>query len=651
MSDGKPQELVIVRSLAESDLGLFAAHRANLRGRQRAININASVAERLLSPERFEAGDTMLDCICVFGDVEIREKRRLNKSQKNWRLGGAKIEGEAFAKLDCKDFMLIRSPAGNDGSYPVTITFIARIHDPLVHAGLASCVERVLESSMAICEEGTPRFETIARYCPTPPAPTRPKLPSGTGASVSSPTTVPPMPRQASPAPPSRKRTIHEKLREPHILERMLKVAGDLSAPAQLRFMETVEQLASQLREVLLETGGIIRVEKDHPALWKAVAGRPIGFVDGGLANLSMLGSAPVAARVGGYVVTPGQRGAARERFTVLKQLIDELYSHVDGGVYQDTFPDIGALRDAARISIEAAGAVRMVCEQPDIAWVMLHGSLVNPVSRYTDVMKDGAIHNRFPDFSDSALAELLPFGTGPLKGRDRNFVSVHLRQLQALQQSQAVVCGVVERESTTSTVSGAVLNSLDDHAIRDVLPMPPDAWKKWFRNALDPSDSGDDMEGQRITDSLLFRCVLEPGEALLPVAIDRNIMRKAPLAWQDVIVNYPKPAASYLMVTEWTAPIRIEMFAKDVERFRETAALIMHCALLLPNYAFPVGLDIVDKFARIPDWMSRPVNTRTAVMALKSALDEGDTRLFDSLRRMLCGSGREWLLRPGIFR
>jgi hypothetical protein len=63
------------------------------------------------------------------------------------------------------------------------------------------------------------------------------------------------------------------------------------------------------------------------------------------------------------------------------------------------------------------------------------------------------------------------------------------------------------------------------------------------------------------------------------------------------------------------------------------------------------VGLDIVDKFAKIPDWISRPVNTRTAVLALRKAMESGDSRLFDSLRRMLCGSSREWLLRPGIYR
>ena len=500
---------------------------------------------------------------------------------------------------------------------------------------------------MALYEEGADGFDSFADHCPAlewqeqsvPPRspPSRPGL-------------IPPMPTEESSTLPQGPRSIRDKLRSPHILGRMLKVAGDLSAPAQLRFMETVEKLASQLRRVLIETGGIINIEKDHQKLWASVSGRPVGFVDGGLANLSMFGSTPIAARVGGYTVVPGASGPEREKFIVLKHLINELYADEDGGVYEDTFPDISALRDAARISIEAAGAVRLLADQGDLSWVFLHGALVNPVSRYTDVMRDRKVRHQFPAFSESALADLLPPGEPPREGRDRNFISVHLRQLEILAAAETIVCGVIERESTTTSACRAVLDSLDDDLIRDFLPMPPAEWKRWFRNAVDPADD-DDFEGQRITDSLLFRCVLEPGEALRPVVIDRNEMRRAPDAWRDVIVRYPKPRVSYLQVTEWNSPVRVEMFDKDLDRFKETVSLVMHCALLLPRYAFPVGLDIVDKFSRIPDWMSRPVNTYTAARAMKLALDQDDAQLFDALRRMLCGSGREFWLRPGIYR
>lgn len=643
---GSAHEIVIVRSLADSDLGLFAAHRASATSKQRAININVPAARKLLHADLFAAGGATLPCICIFGDARVSGPRVLSKSHKNWRLGGNKIEGDSFATLDARDFVLIRSVLHNDGTAPVSLTFISRNRDRVIHAGIAAIVETHLLHSMAVFDDCSDQFAGLATYCP------QPEMADSTGSRPPprpAPRSIPRMPDE--PSPPARNaRTMEEKLRTPHILERMLQVAGDLSAPAQLRFMQTVRELASSLRKVLLATGGIVLLQRDHRATWQAVAGKPIGFVDGGLANLSMLGSAPVAARVGGYVVTPGDTSPAREQFTMLKYLIDELYAGDATGVFRDSFPDIGALRDAARISIETAGAVQLVTQRRDLAWVMLHGALVNPVSRYTDVMRDGKVRHRFPDFSAGAIAELLPGEDGGRSGRGANFVRVYRRQLELLQASDAVVCGVVERESTTTSVIRATLDSLDDHTIRDLLPVPPQEWKSWFRHAVDPADD-EDMEGQRITDSLLFRCVLESGEALRPVPVERNDQRRAPKSWAEDIIAYPTPMVSYLQATPWTAPVRIEMFRRDLERFEETAGLILHCALLLPRYAFPVGLDIVDKFAKIPDWISRPVNTRTAVVALRQALDANDTKLFDSLRSMLCGSGRDWMLRPGITR
>lgn len=639
------RELIVIRSLVDSDLGIFAAHRQYMASKQRAVNINAPIAKQILSPSLFESEDAHLDCITVFGGITIRKPRSFKKVHKNWRLGGEKLDGNEFSQLDSKDFILIRTIAENDGTHPVAITFVGKKTDQVVHAGIVAIMEKKLNKSMAVFMEQDEGFDALARYCPS-------AIELEAGIRPQSTTRIPsfsPMPaqdeiRKLSP------RSMKEKLRQPHILEKMLQVAGDLSAPAQQRFMQTVEYLASAMREVLLETGRIIQLEKNHRRLWSSVAGKPIGFVDGGLANLAMLGSAPIAARVGGYTVVPGDHSPERETFVVLKCLIDELYTSEENGIFSDSFPDIGALRDAARISIEAAGAVHLLQEQPDLSWVMLHGSLVSPVSRYTDVIQNKEVRHRFPEFSGKALEILLPSEAKSRHGKACNFICTYLRQLELLMESDAIVCGVVERPGTTSTVCHAVLNSLKDHELQPLLEVPPSEWKQKFRNLLDPADD-EEMEGQRITDSLLFRCILEPGEAILPVVIERNLLRKAPEAWKKVIAKYPKPMVAYLQPTEWNAPVRVEIFEKDVSRFRETVELIFHCSLLLPRYAFPAGLDIVDKYAKIPDWMSRPINTRVVVSTLKQALDSGDTKLFDSVRRILCGSGREWLLRPGIYR
>ena len=630
-------EILIVRSLKESDLGLFAEHRASETSRQRAINLNADLISELLSEDGITAGELTVDVSFQLDDLKFSDKRPIKRTGKNWRLGGNKIVGKAFDKLDAADFMLLRSRVRNDGSHPMSITFIARRTQPVIHAGIANIVERKLKGSMTAFEQSDAQFRSLAPYCPPPEGPEKPQVLSS-------------IPDPESPVERSAPATVEEKVRSPWIMERMFRMAGDLSAPAQVSFIETVEALASQLRKLLMATGRIIELETGHGQFWPKWAGQPVGFVDGGLANLSMLGSAPLAARVGGYVVVPGKHDEDREQFVMLKQLIDDLFEHGSGGVYETLFPDYGALRDAARISIEAAGAVRLADIRQDLSTVMVHGSLVNPVSRYSDLMSDGKVRHEFPGFSDTALRDFLPEAEGWRKGRDRNFISVYLRQLELMQESEPLVCGVVEREGTTSTVSAAVLDSFQEHDVRHLLPRPFEEWRSWYRRAVRPDDD-DDMEGPRINDSLLFRCVLKEGEALLPVAIDRNELRRAPEAWKSVIAQYPKPHVSFIQISEWSAPVRLELFEGDLDRFEDTAELVFHSSRLLPKYAFPAGLDIVDKFAHVPNWMARQANTRATVQALNIALQNKDYRTFDNLRRMLCGTGREWMLRPGAFR
>jgi hypothetical protein len=644
------KELIVIRSLTDSDLGIFAAHRETATSKQRAININAAVAKRILSTTLFRKGGATFQCRYEYDGTVNESKRSLIKVHKNWRLGGAKLEGDRFADIDSKDFVLIRSVAGNDGSAPIFVRFVSRKADRVLHAGLVAIVEKTLIRSMVAFVEGTAGFDELARLFsrPTdsveggekPQSESNPVTSSGVKRNG-----FPPMPPRNS-ARPSKVPTLREKMRSGVMFERMLKAAGDLSAPAQLKFFETIELLAGQLRELLMRSGRIAKLKKEHKTFWPSVRGKTFGFVDGGLANLSMIGTAPIAARVGGYIVKPGERGPHRERFEMVRHLIGELYSEPEPGIYTGQYPDMGALRDAARISIESAGALHILSLEPNMSCLLVHGALVNPVSRYTDVMKDEKVVIPFPDFTSGAVRELLPTPPSEEIMRPNNFISVHYKQLSALANSQTAVCGIVEREGTSSAVITRLVDTIEDQILRDALPEPPDQYRAWFKRIIDPSFN-DDFEGGRITDSLLLRCVLEPGEVLIPVDINRNEMRRAPDAWKAVIKNYPRPYVAYLLPTVWSPPIRIEVFEKDLPRFKEIASLVLHCSALMPNYSFPVGLDIVDKFVKVPNWMSRPVNTFTAVSALKTALDSGNTKLFDALRYTLCGSKREWYLRP----
>jgi hypothetical protein len=165
------KEIIAVRSLQGSDLGLFAAHRASATSKQRAIQINGAVAARILSARKYRARNCMLDCFCTFRDTEERSPRPLNKSQKNWRLGGKKLEGKEFGVIDSLDFALVRSAELNDGSLPVSMTFIARAARPKMHARISSMVTPRLKHNMAVYGEGDNEFLMLASLCPlAPPA-------------------------------------------------------------------------------------------------------------------------------------------------------------------------------------------------------------------------------------------------------------------------------------------------------------------------------------------------------------------------------------------------------------------------------------------------------------------------------------------------
>jgi len=637
------QEIICIRALTGSDLGWFAVHRANTASKQRAVNINADIAVRLLNARAVAAGGVELPCRCLYPGGEHTENRRLWKVGKNWRFGGPKLEGEVFRTVREGDFFLLRSPIHNDGNKEVLLNFLSAAADPQTHRWLKQ--RELLRDSMAEVVTGSEVFKALrlklfGLAADVPDRTTQ--LPTRQEPSCVPLRTKPVRPMPAEEGEEQKGRTLRDRIRSPHILSQMLKVSSDLSAEAQYEFTKVLELLAEQLRRALITAGMISSIERKHKALWNEVRGSKIAFVDGGMANLNMLGSAPVAARVGSYVVKPGHVGDGREQFIMVKHLIDELYAPPSGGVYVGLFPDLGVLRYAARISIECAGAAHILRQDHDVKYLFLHGSLVNPVSRYTDLMENGQPIAVFPEFSTKPIKILLPPDEQSRRGKDANFIRVYLRQLQLLEQSRAVVCGVVERESQASSVYKQIVEKVIEHpAVPSLLSKAPGDWADWFSHMA---------EQFRITDALLFRCVLEPGEVLIPVVVDRNELGRAPAAWLEDIRQYPRPWVSYMLPTEWGQPVRLELFEKDLERFQELTRLLMHCTWLLPRYAFPVGLDIADKYAKVPNWMTRPINTNTAVQALRRAMDANDMATFNALRRMLCGSTRDWLFRPKLF-
>ncbi|MDY3562679.1 DNA double-strand break repair nuclease NurA [Gemmata sp. JC673] len=378
------------------------------------------------------------------------------------------------------------------------------------------------------------------------------------------------------------------------------------------------------------DAGRICQVEINHGEFWPTLRGKRVGFIDGGVANLEAVGAAPVAIRVGSYTVIPGDTGDQREQFRFERQLIGELFSTsaTQQGFFDDLSEDPAPLRDVARFCLEVAGAQAAATTNPPPDWLLLHGPLVNPVAMY----------DRVPNFSTDGLNSLLPAAevTGRT-GKHTHFISVYRRQLELLRDSAARVCGVVERASGSRLVASTLLNELAEAGHIDAS----------FRDY-----AGARLNEYRIADALLFQVVLEPGEYLQPVTIDRNDVRRAPTEWQEFIGAYPKPRVSFVNVSDVAQPLRVECFDKlPADEYPALFGLVVHSARLLPRYAFPAGLDIVDKHAKLPDWLAKPINSRLATQMLRKAIEvankEGEPRLLTAMWQLLAGTTRDFFFRP----
>jgi hypothetical protein len=652
---------LVVRELTGSELGWFAEPRktGKARGRQRGINFNTADAQRIFPASLLAAGEVPV-VSRRFSDGATQD-RHIRLQQKNWRLVGDMVRGAGLEHVDVGDFLWAFIEADSGPRFVFLWDVVTKTGNPELHAQLVQKGIQFIggmkswpaddsasaELAATICSEasgtsvldrfrseavkarsskGTPAVQAGAKTEAVPEEQT-------TVQSAAAPESAPSSAAAEKPKP--KRRRIEDRLHRPHILTEILKSGMALSAAAQADFIDVLDALAAELRRLLCESSLICRVEINQRKAWDQFRGVPIGFVDGGVANVTSLGAAPVAIRVGSYVVTPGETGQERERFDFELQLVDDLYesSTIGSGVYEDFFEDVAKLRDAARIACEVAGMVSLARKDKPPLALVLHGPLVNPVSPYALGVpgQPGA----FPNFSAPTLAKLLPGDSKTRSGRDANFVAVYLEQLKILESWSGGVCGVVER--TSSSVPGPLISLLTDklHAGGRI-------------DADTRREFTEKMEAYRLTDTVIFECVLEQGEYVPPLEMDKQGPDfKIPREWETEIKSYPRPLVTYVKPSAETVPVRVEWFPTKMLTHSELMCLIVHMSRLLPRYSFPVGLDIVDKHTKVPEWMSRQMNVMLSTQLMRKAMESGSPATIRMVRRILCANTRDWLFRP----
>ena len=417
---------------------------------------------------------------------------------------------------------------------------------------------------------------------------------------------------------------IEVRISQGEFLGGLLHLASRKSAAVQEDFVGKLSGIAAAFRELLTQNGFIQSIDYRPQQYWPDQRGKAFAFVDGGVANIELPSAAPIGIRVGSYLVRPGDESDNREKFNIELSLVDDLFSD-DGFAFDSDFDDIAKLRDAARIVSETAAAYRLAksADSPDL--ILLQGPLVNPAAPYG---LDG-----FPSFGLKASRTFFHDDSWSGDEKKRQFVSLYLELLLKMLATQTPVAGAVERSIGRDPV--LLKSILIDLQKRKLLPR----------------EDVDRLVGSLMTyglnDATVLDIVLRDGEYVRPMPISRQGPdHKWPEIWKPWIRDYPDPLTTYLKPSELTMPFRVEAF-ENVKDFRDILALILHTSRLLPSYGFPVGLDIVDKYAKVPAWMSRSVKGQYQVVLLQKALASADPAAINFAKRVLAAKGRDWLFRP----
>lgn len=407
-------------------------------------------------------------------------------------------------------------------------------------------------------------------------------------------------------------------------LGQLLTLSRNQSADVHEDFIRQLSALAVSLREIFEREGLILRFSKTAKEFWQGVAGTSVAFVDGGVARIDLPSAAPMGIRVGAYSVTIGDESPSRENFSTELALVDELYSS-DSWTFEDLFEDTQKMTDAARIVGEASAALKQIRAFPSLSAVFLHGPLINPVAPYGTP--------GFPRFSLPAARLLYGESEKQFTDDERHFVVLYRLILEELANLARPVIGVVERSIAPRP---AVLFAHLD-AMQNAGTLSPD----------DAQKIRDKLTSYRLNDAAVMGVMLGQGEYCKPISIDRQQpANKWPNEWYAHIQAYPEALSTYIKSSDQAEPFRVEMHS-SIPVADWALEMAYQTARLLPNYGFPVGLDIVDKFAKVPNWMSQSIRKEHAVALLRNALKSGEPKVIDFAKKVLTARGRDWLFRP----
>jgi hypothetical protein len=379
-----------------------------------------------------------------------------------------------------------------------------------------------------------------------------------------------------------------------------------VAASLRDKFLDQTLDVAGKIRKRLgvgsLKNFGVRKISPDYKTGSDKIT---VAFIDGGVGEAEIFLKVPLIVRGGIFRIKEGERDLEkREIFEFFPVLIGDLEGGEKGR---------GDYASVVRIIIELSAILR-VLDDPrylDVNLIMLHGPILYHLSPYSkhwffenDILtmtqgSEDLIDGFRENVKECQLEECICSSWKNEQKLVANcFIAFLLNQIidKCLRKGIDFV-GVVERPDATEI--GVIIF---EHFLKE----DPNLAKNYLGRAVRnyKNDAREIIRIGNYNDPLLFSIILSPGEYLDFYEAEERYSGFVG-KFQGLEHKLPKISYTYLKPVENAMAIRVEFPQRLTDSRKEIGLYKTYeYSRLLPNYAFPIGLDVADKFAKVPKWM-----------------------------------------------
>lgn len=472
--------------------------------------------------------------------------------------------------------------------------------------------------------------------------------------------------------------------RQPHLFMKLAENTLTVAESLRNNYFKNTATFISALRRAVDESKQgkrakpILNVANIKNLEWSMLQNEVVTFIDGGVGKVQISNQVPILLRVGSYLVRTGERNISeREQFGYYPVILGDLEG---GSKERSDFIDI------VRITAELLGGLSVLQRTPDLNVLMFHGPLVYLMSGYaghtpfTERDIDSFLERYSTDergkqlkeeFLREAKLDIYPQMTErsdewvekrffePL-----SWISFLYRKLISEAKSRKnrpIIVGVVERGKLREFSEKILL----ERVFRGLREKERGDYFNTMYGRTDLSSPRALLDRLGYTDTLLLAMILEPGQMSeswqiskyaglregnisLPGEAGSSRVNFAPL--KAGRFGFPAVEGCYIHISELTEPIRIEVFSElGKNQINDAASRAFLYSKLLPGYGFPVGLDIADKYAHVPQWLTNAygklIKHQLGVSLQSGEISDADMRRI--LIQAIYMTHRDWLFRP----